>query len=151
MKVLIIEPYLTGSHAAWVAGYKKFSRNEIEVLSLPGRYWKWRMHGGAVTLAKKFLAGDYSPDLILATDMLDLTTLLGISKLAPRNKSTPVCLCACVLALYAYLKRARHGQHKGIRHLKEAEGQHCRCRYEEVFERHAYLRKNVGDSLYSVK
>lgn len=90
MKILIIEPYLTGSHAAWVEGYKRHSRNDVEILSLPGRYWKWRMHGGAVTLAKKFLAGDYAPDLILATDMLDLTTFLALTR--ERTASMPTAL-----------------------------------------------------------
>ena len=80
MKVLIIEPYYTGSHAAWAEGYRKSSTHDVEVLSMEGRYWKWRMHGGAVTLAKRFLDGDCRPDLILATDMLDLTTFLSLTR-----------------------------------------------------------------------
>lgn len=39
---------------------------------MSGHYWKWRMHGGAVTLAKKFHERNNRPDLILATDMLNL-------------------------------------------------------------------------------
>jgi len=38
------------------------------------------MHGGAVTLARKFSALDFKPDLILATDMLDLSTFLSLSR-----------------------------------------------------------------------
>ncbi len=38
------------------------------------------MHGGAVTLAKKYLEAPYSPDLIIATDMLDLTTFLALTR-----------------------------------------------------------------------
>ncbi|MEW5989653.1 MAG: DUF3524 domain-containing protein, partial [Chloroflexota bacterium] len=57
---------------------------------LPGRYWKWRMHGAAVTLARQFLAGDSQPDLILATDMLDLTTFLALTR--RRSQGVPAAL-----------------------------------------------------------
>ncbi len=90
MNIMIIEPYFTGSHAAWAKGYQKVSRHKIEILSMDGRYWKWRMHGGAVTLAKKFLAGNYRPDLILATDMLDLTTFLSLTRKETANIPTAI-------------------------------------------------------------
>ncbi|OQX96077.1 glycosyl transferase family 1 [candidate division KSB1 bacterium 4572_119] len=80
MKILIVEPYFTGSHASWAKGYQKHSRHDIEILSLPGQFWKWRMHGGAITMADKFLGSNVSPDLILATDMLDLTTFLALTR-----------------------------------------------------------------------
>ena len=80
MRILIIEPYFTGSHQSWAEGYQHNSQHEIEVLSLAGRYWKWRMHGGAITLAEKFNEGAYQPDLILATDMLDLTSFLSLTR-----------------------------------------------------------------------
>lgn len=38
------------------------------------------MHGGAITLARRFLAADSQPELILATDMLDLTTFLALTR-----------------------------------------------------------------------
>ncbi|GMR05018.1 MAG: DUF3524 domain-containing protein [Thermodesulfobacteriota bacterium] len=87
LDVLIIEPYHTGSHAAWADGYKNNSRHNVEVLALEGRYWKWRMHGGAVTLARRFLKEGRNPDLILATDMLDLTTFLALTR--PVTASIP--------------------------------------------------------------
>ncbi len=80
MKILIVEPYFTGSHAAWAEGYRKKSRHSVEILSLPGRFWKWRMHGGAVTLAQRFLSQGLRPDLIVATDMLDLTAFLALTR-----------------------------------------------------------------------
>ena len=79
MKMLLIEPYYTGSHKQWTDGYKKYSRHEIKILSMKGQFWKWRMHGGAVTLAEEFNRMDWDPDLILATDMLDLTTFLALT------------------------------------------------------------------------
>jgi len=80
MDILLIEPYFTGSHARWAEGYKKASSHNIEILSMEGRYWKWRMHGGAVTLARRFNEGKSTPSLILATDMLDLTTFLSLTR-----------------------------------------------------------------------
>ncbi|MGD8515950.1 MAG: DUF3524 domain-containing protein, partial [Anaerolineae bacterium] len=70
MKVLLIEPYYTGSHQAWADGYQAHGRHQIELLTLPGRFWKWRMQGGALTLARQALELDSQPDLILASDML---------------------------------------------------------------------------------
>ncbi|MFQ5354821.1 MAG: DUF3524 domain-containing protein [Thermodesulfobacteriota bacterium] len=87
MNILIVEPYYTGSHAAWAEGYKKNSRHNVDILSLPGRSWKWRMHGGAVTLARDFLAGGLCPDLILATDMLDLSTFAALTR--PLSNTIP--------------------------------------------------------------
>ena len=80
MKILLIAPYYTGSHAAWAKGYARYSQHQVDILSLPGRYWKWRMHGGAVTLARQFLASSLTPDLILTTDMLDLTTFMALTR-----------------------------------------------------------------------
>ena len=80
MKVLLLEPYYTGSHAAWADGYAAHSRHQVTILGLPGRFWKWRMHGGAVTLARQFMEMDAAPDLLLATDMLDLTTFLALTR-----------------------------------------------------------------------
>ncbi len=90
MFILLIEPYLTGSHRTWAEGYKKYSRNNVEILSLEGRYWKWRMHGGAVSLAKTFMEQDSVPDLIVATDMLDLTTFLALTR--ERTAHIPVAI-----------------------------------------------------------
>ncbi len=86
MKILILEPYLTGSHKFWAEGYQRHSEHEIEILGLPGNFWKWRMHGGAVTLAKIYNEKGERPDLILATDMLDFSTFLSLT----RNKTSDI-------------------------------------------------------------
>ncbi len=86
MKILLLEPFLTGSHRQWAEGYRQHSRHEVDILSLPGRHWKWRMYGGAVALAEQFLKLKYRPGLLLATDMLDLTTFLALT----RSKSSGI-------------------------------------------------------------
>ena len=80
MNILLLEPYFTGSHKAWALGYQKYSRHHVEILSLSGNFWKWRMHGGAISLAKEFLSGDMQPDVLVASDMLDVTTFLALTR-----------------------------------------------------------------------
>ena len=72
MNILYVEPYYSGSHKQWIDSYKKKSRHEISILSLKGIHWKWRMHGGAITLSKKFLADKRQYDLIMVSYMLNL-------------------------------------------------------------------------------
>lgn len=90
MKILIIEPFFTGSHARWAKDFKAKSRHDVDILSLGAASWKWRMRGGAVTLARLFREGAYSPDLILATDMLDLATFLSLTRDITANIPTAV-------------------------------------------------------------
>jgi glycosyltransferase involved in cell wall biosynthesis len=80
LEITLIEPFLTGSHEVWAKGLCSHSRHNIKVLSLPGRNWRWRMRGGAITLAQAFLAENHQPDLLLATDMLDFPTFLGLTR-----------------------------------------------------------------------
>lgn len=78
MNILLLETFFTGSHKKWATELKQFSSHHIEILSLSGHHWKWRMHGGAVTLAQQKPAT--IPDLILATDMIDLSLYLCLTK-----------------------------------------------------------------------
>jgi glycosyltransferase involved in cell wall biosynthesis len=88
MKIWLVEPYYAGSHQAWADGYRAHSRHDVRLLTLPGRFWKWRMQGGAITLARQVTrilepepggAGGGPPDLILASDMLNLPLFLGLA------------------------------------------------------------------------
>ena len=88
MRILLVSPYHGGSHALWADGLKRHSRHTIELLTLPDRFWKWRMHGGAATLARRFLAEHQRPDIILTTDMLDLTTFLALTRTVTANVPT---------------------------------------------------------------
>ena len=83
MRVFILNAYHAGSHAAWSSGYATSSAHEIHVVSMEGRFWKWRMHGGSVTMAEqaRTLAEEVGkPDVFLATDMVDLPTFLGFTR-----------------------------------------------------------------------
>ena len=80
MKIALLEPFMAGSHADWAKEYAACSRHDVSIYSLPGRHWKWRMHGGAVSLAQDFLAQGERPDLLLASDMLDLGSFLALTR-----------------------------------------------------------------------
>jgi glycosyltransferase involved in cell wall biosynthesis len=82
MNIWLVEPYYTGSHQAWADGYQIHSRHNVRLLTLPGRFWKWRMQGGAVTLARQAATLDEHPDLILASDMLNVPIFLALARSA---------------------------------------------------------------------
>ena len=80
MRVAIVEPYFDGSHRAWAEGLAAASGHDMEILSLPAAFWKWRMQGGYLMLAEAYraaVAGVGPFDLILATSMLHLAGFLG--------------------------------------------------------------------------
>lgn len=72
MDILIIDPFYDTSHQIWSEGYQRHSKHKISILSLPPRYWKWRMYASAIELAKRYKRENLSPDLIIVSDMIDL-------------------------------------------------------------------------------
>ena len=85
MRIALLSPYDTGSHYSWLVGYQQHSGYDVTPLTLQGQFWKWRMHGGAVTLARHYREQAAAADLLLATDMLDLTTFLALTREATHN------------------------------------------------------------------
>ncbi|HUP15660.1 MAG TPA: DUF3524 domain-containing protein [Acidimicrobiia bacterium] len=91
MKVLLVEPYFTGSHRAWAEGYANRSTHEVRLLTHPGRWWKWRMRGSALTLALTLETSDpWRPDVVLASDMMDLAQFRTFAR--PYLGDTPVAI-----------------------------------------------------------
>jgi glycosyltransferase involved in cell wall biosynthesis len=80
MKILLLAPYCGGSHRTWAEGYVAHSNHDVTLLSLAARFWKWRMQGGAVTLAEQARTLDHRPDAILASDMLNLPAFLALTR-----------------------------------------------------------------------
>lgn len=78
LNVLLVEPYYGGSHKAWADGYVKHSHHHINLLSLPAQFWKWRMQGGAVSIARMLQEQPHKPDVMLVSDMLDLSLLRAL-------------------------------------------------------------------------
>ncbi len=90
--LLLIEPFFGGSHRKWSQEIAKKLNFNTHLLTLPERFWKWRMYGGAITLARRAhtLTDDIAPDLILAGSMFDLTTFRALAP--PRLRDVPVAL-----------------------------------------------------------
>ncbi len=83
MEVLLVEPYYGGSHRAWADGYAAASRHRVRLVTHEGQLWRWRMRGGAVTLAEAVVAdvdANGRPDVLLVSDMVDLPALLGLTR-----------------------------------------------------------------------
>ena len=56
-RILLLSPYHGGSHQAFADGLIKHSSHHIDLLSLPPRFWKWRMRGAGMLLAGKARGG----------------------------------------------------------------------------------------------
>jgi len=53
MNVLYLEPWYGGSHRNFMDGLIEHSRHTYHSITMAARFWKWRMQGGAVTMARK--------------------------------------------------------------------------------------------------
>ncbi len=83
MRIFLVDPYFTGSHRAWGEGYAAASRHDVHLITHEGRFWKWRMQGAALTLAKEVaasVAANGAPDVLMATSMTNLPALLGLAR-----------------------------------------------------------------------
>lgn len=92
LRVWALEPYGGGSHRHFLDGLIASSRHHIAEHSLPGRSWKWRMHGAALTFARRSYEeiGPAGPQVLFASDMLDLATYRALAH--PRAASAPAVL-----------------------------------------------------------
>jgi glycosyltransferase involved in cell wall biosynthesis len=89
LRILAIEPYFGGPHADFLEGLRAHSRHQWTLLTMPARRWRWRMHGGAIHLAReaaslvarpatgKNAAGPF--DLIFASDFLNVAEFKGLA------------------------------------------------------------------------
>ena len=80
MRFALVEPYYGGSHRAWADGYAAASEHDVTLLTLPARFWKWRMHGAFLTLAAMLEADVEAhgpPDAIVVSSMLDVAAFAG--------------------------------------------------------------------------
>jgi glycosyltransferase involved in cell wall biosynthesis len=137
MRILILEPYDTGSHGVWMRGYRAHSAHEIHLLSLEGQYWQWRMLGGAVTLAGQFQALDLAPDLIVASDMLDLAAFLALTRPATAHTPTAVYFHENQLTYPTYPRQKLQQQYAFINYLSALAAD--AVFFNSAFHREAFL------------
>lgn len=85
LKILLLSAYDAASHKRWRTGLVSYCPDhEWACLSLPARYFNWRVRGNSLSWAfteRDTLEQDY--DLLIATSMVDLSALRGfVPKLA---------------------------------------------------------------------
>ena len=78
MKILFLEPFFGGSHKDFALGFKEAFDHEVTLVTLPDRFWKWRMRGAALYFINQ-IQDIRSFDLIMVTDMLDLTDFMALA------------------------------------------------------------------------
>ncbi len=79
LRILYIEPFEAGSHAAFTRTLTTKIHAKWTVLTLPGRHWKWRARGSAVWFAREHQTTlQQSFDLVFASAYLPLTDLLAL-------------------------------------------------------------------------
>lgn len=82
-QIVFVEPFYAGSHKNWTDSYIRILEaegHEVELLSLKGRNWKWRMYGSALSLGKELLGKNLNPDILICSDMLDLSAFCGVAR-----------------------------------------------------------------------
>lgn len=83
--IWLLSAYSSASHASWADWLiNTFSEFQWRRLELPGRHFRWRIRGNP--LSWLYRLPEKTPDLILATSMVDLATLKGLH---PRLAGVP--------------------------------------------------------------
>jgi len=76
--IWLLSAYRSASHASWANWLiNTFDEINWHKLELPGRHFRWRIRGNPLSWLNKLPAN--TPDLILATSMVDLATLKGLN------------------------------------------------------------------------
>ncbi len=91
--VVVVEPWYGGSHRVWLDGWTARTDHDIATLTLPDRFWKWRMRGGAVELAAQFEAHVDThgrPDAVVVSGLVDAAAFAGLTRRS--LGSTPLAL-----------------------------------------------------------
>jgi glycosyltransferase involved in cell wall biosynthesis len=72
MRFLFLESFFGGSHRDFAEGLVSHSRHKIDLLTLPARFWKWRMRGAALHFLKK-LPPLQNYQGVIATDLMSFS------------------------------------------------------------------------------
>ncbi len=80
MRILLLSAYSAHSHQVWCDNLlKMFPEHDWQLLTLPGRYFNWRIRGNALSWGlgqRNILEQQY--DRVVATSMVDCATLRGL-------------------------------------------------------------------------
>ncbi len=78
-RFLFLEPFYGGSHRDFADGLVAHSRHEITLETLADRFWKWRLRGAAIYLARRISSPERYDGLIVSSllGLADLKALWG--------------------------------------------------------------------------
>jgi glycosyltransferase involved in cell wall biosynthesis len=77
MRVLLLEPFYGGSHRDVADGFVAHSGHQVTLLTLPARFWKWRMRGASLWFAREPEAAERY-DVIFTSGLLDVAALRSL-------------------------------------------------------------------------
>ena len=78
MHLLFLEPFFGGSHRDFAEGLAAHSRHAIHLITLPSRFWKWRMRGAALYFIQK-IPNLQSYDGLITTDLMSLSDFKALA------------------------------------------------------------------------
>lgn len=87
MNILALDPFLGGSHKSFLDGLRKHSSHTIIPLTMSDKFMRWRLHGGAVTLAERSQTVEEDIDVLLVSSMTNLPAFIALTN--PRFARIP--------------------------------------------------------------
>ncbi|HOX24871.1 MAG TPA: DUF3524 domain-containing protein [Candidatus Krumholzibacteria bacterium] len=78
LDIVFVESHDGGSHREFRAGLIRHSAHRFRSLTLPPRFWKWRMRGAAAWFADRLAAEPEPCDLLFVTSLLNAADLRGL-------------------------------------------------------------------------
>lgn len=78
MKFLFLEPFFGGSHQDFAEGLIEHSAHDIDLISLPARFWKWRMRGAALHFIRR-ITNLNQYDGLIVTDLMSLADFKALA------------------------------------------------------------------------
>ena len=77
VKILFLEPFFGGSHKDFALGFAAHSSHDVDLVTLPDCFWKWRMQGASLYFINQ-IKNLSQYDLIFTTDMMNLTDFIAL-------------------------------------------------------------------------
>ncbi len=72
MKLLFLEPFYGGSHRDFADGLCRHSRHNIDLFTMPDRFWKWRMRGAALDFFRR-VQDPAAYDAVICSSLMSLS------------------------------------------------------------------------------
>jgi glycosyltransferase involved in cell wall biosynthesis len=77
LKFLFLEPFYGGSHRDFADGLTTHSRHHVKLVTLPDRFWKWRMRGAAIYWSNR-IENPRQYDGLIVSSLLNLADLKAL-------------------------------------------------------------------------